>query len=500
MPLEDFVKEFLSNDRFWFQKNDETDKYLVQKYEHLLDEVRENDDPVHVVILYDQLPRHIFRNTKSVHIIEYFLRLSLETFQKVDTSSLDDVTWCFVHMPLRHTCDSKNILEVARKTWERATPGCHEFVYRFLRATYDRCPTEDQSAFIKTTYEDVIFDALKHAHTTFFTPEDYALPLDRTHPVVKEVESALRTVRPLEITMSISGGVDSMSLFYILSGLVDVYDFEIRVVMINYTNRPSADDEEAFVTDWVNWLGYPLSVRRIEEIRRKPSIDAGIRRTYETYTRNVRYGTYKTMSPTAYVAMGHNKDDRLENIFQNIATQTKYDNLSGMDLVVEQDGIRFFRPFLNVTKDDIIRYARSHNIPYLPNSTPPYFMRGQIRNTIVPTMNKWNAEFIPGLFRLQNVLSEMSSIVDSTVTTFVEKFDDQKRAVVDESYTRMGTYFWKSVFEKMFPDRTFKTRMMGEFSNALDRFEEFTTFQLNKNTRITMTRRNENIAIRFYNT
>ena len=138
MPLEDFVKEFLSNDRFWFQKNDETDKYLVQKYEHLLDEVRENDDPVHVVILYDQLPRHIFRNTKSVHIIEYFLRLSLETFQKVDTSSLDDVTWCFVHMPLRHTCDSKNILEVARKTWERATPGCHEFVYRFLRATYDR--------------------------------------------------------------------------------------------------------------------------------------------------------------------------------------------------------------------------------------------------------------------------------------------------------------------------------------------------------------------------
>jgi tRNA(Ile)-lysidine synthase TilS/MesJ len=206
------------------------------------------------------------------------------------------------------------------------------------------------------------------------------------------------------------------------------------------------------------------------------------------------------MSPTAYVAMGHNKDDRLENIFQNIATQTKYDNLSGMDLVVEQDGIRFFRPFLNVTKDDIIRYARSHNIPYLPNSTPLHFMRGQIRNTIVPTMNNWNAEFVPGLFHLQNVLSEMSSIVDSTVTAFVEKFDDQKRAVVDESYTRMGTYFWKSVFEKMFPDRTFKTRMMGEFSNALDRFEESTTFQLNKNTRITMTRRKESIVIRFHDT
>ena len=114
-------------------------------------------------------------------------------------------------------------------------------------------------------------------------------------------------------------------------------------------------------------------------------------------------------------------------------------------------------------------------------------------------MNKWNAEFVPGLFRLQKVLSEMSSIVDSTVTTFVEKFDDQKRAVVDESYIKMGSYFWKSVFEKMFPDRTFKTRMMGEFSNALRRFEDSTTFQLNKNTRITMTRKNESITIRFYN-
>ncbi|AGE59549.1 tRNA(Ile)-lysidine synthase [Acanthocystis turfacea Chlorella virus OR0704.3] len=499
--VREFVNEFLDNEEFWFSQSDDTDN-ILRRHEDALNFSLDagfisNADLANLVITFDQLPRHVFRHTQSNHIIEYFLNIALSFFDRLNVEKIrDDVVFCFVHLPLRHTKNPVWIRHAAKSVWARATPGCHEIVHRFLKASYERCPTADQSPFIHEVFNDVIFDAQKHAHTTFFTPDDYALPVDRNNHVVKEVEAALKKVSPSEITMSISGGVDSMTLFHILSGLRNVYGYELRVAMVNYTNRACAYDEETFVADWVNWNGHVLNIRRIDEINRKPCVDLGMRTTYETFTRNVRYGVYKTIARDAYVAMGHNKDDVLENIFQNVAMETKYENLSGMDTVVEQDGIKFFRPLLGVTKDDIVEYARSHNIPFLPNSTPPHFMRGQIRNTIVPTMNAWNDRFIPGLFKLKDTVAELSDAMDVLTDGFVKSFE-QNSALVDPKYVGMKTMFWRSALKKLFPGETFRARMFDSFMDSLAGFETEMKFVLNKNVLMKMTKKKNGISIRF---
>ena len=494
-----FVAEFLSNESFWFANNRQCDEYLTNKYEHTLDiEISTdltNDECLALVVLFDQLPRHVFRGTSSNHIIEYFLQKSLMMFDRVDTSELeDDVLFAFAHLPLRHTGDPRWIHCASKALWGRVKPGCDNFVQRFLKASYERCPTNDQSQFIRTVYEDVIFDPSKHSGTTFFTPDDYALPLDRSDFVVKEVEKALVATKPREILMSISGGSDSMTLFHILSGLRNVYGFDIKVAMINYMNRGCSVAEEEFVADFVNWSGLPLTVRRIEEIQRKPCIDIGIRRTYESYTRDVRYGTYKTVMKNALVAMGHNKDDVLENVFQNIATQTKYDNLAGMDLVVEQDGILFFRPLLNVTKDQIVDYAKRNNIPFLPNSTPPHFIRGMIRNNLVPCVNGWNKDFIPGLFKLKDSMTELMNVMDIAVNKFV---DDYNKGAVDASILTMGKIFLKTFFNKLFPSEHISAKSLDEFIASLSRFTGVKKFQLNVNVQLKIVRKKDKVLLTF---
>lgn len=499
--IREFVSEFLENENFWFSQDDDVDEYLMTKYQSALDfgldislEKLSNDDIANIVITCDQLPRHVFRHCDSNHIIEHFLHMSLMFYDRLDVDKIrDDVVFCFVHLPLRHAKNQLWIHHSIKKVWRRGTS--HEFSRRFLKAAYERCPTEDQTQFIHTVYEDVVFSSAKHAHTTFFTPDDYALKIDRENHIVKEVEKALQITKPTDITMSISGGVDSMTLFHILEGLKGAYGYKLRAVMVNYTNRTCAYDEESFVTDWVNWLGIPLNIRRIEEIKRKPCIDIGIRKVYETYTRNVRYGTYKTLSKDALVGMGHNKDDVLENIFQNIATQTKYDNLGGMNLVVEQDNIKFFRPLLNVSKDDIINYARTHNIPYLPNSTPPHFMRGQIRNTIVPTMNAWNTDFIHGLFKLNDNLSELTDAMVILVENFIDAYSVDR--TVSASILKMKTMFWKAFLLKLFPGETFHSKMFDSFMISLSRFDKVVKFQLNKKRCIKLVQKNSKIHISF---
>ena len=111
----------------------------------------------------------------------------------------------------------------------------------------------------------------------------------------------------------------------------------------------------------------------------------------------VRYGVYKALKGP--VILGHNKDDCLENIFTNIANKTKYDDLRGMTHI-SNNQVEFWRPLLDFSKDEIVEYAKKHDIPHLPNSTPTWSQRGQIRSKVIPCLNEWNPEFIKGLFEI----------------------------------------------------------------------------------------------------
>ena len=496
MSLNDFVSEFLSNESFWFCQSDATDKYLTEKYGHLLDACHESEDSFRLVVLYDQLPRHVFRHTQSAHVIRYFLELALENYVNADLGNLTDVEWCFAHLPLRHTFDPEWIIRVIHDAWERVKPDCHEFLSRFLKASYERCPTDDQSAFITKTFDDVVFSPEKHRDTLAFVPTGPVAKIDPKNHIVKAVKKALDAHRPKKLIMSLSGGSDSMVAFHVLDGLKKEYKYEMDVVMINYTNRESAYDEESYVVDWANSLGYGINVRRIEEIKRKRCVEHDMRTLYESYTRNVRYSTYKTVSKDSMVVMGHNKDDCLENILQNVSNCHKYDNLSGMDVVTEQDNVVFFRPMLDVPKDDIMSYARDHNIPYLPNSTPPYFQRGKIRNSVVPCLNSWNDMFIPGLFKTKDMISNMHRVVEINVNTLIKTFDNFE-ATVDRSYIEMGEYFWALFLKKMFPGDVFRNRMIHCLMESFSRFSDYSKFELNKRIRLVMKMTSNGIYMQF---
>jgi tRNA(Ile)-lysidine synthase TilS/MesJ len=235
-------------------------------------------------------------------------------------------------------------------------------------------------------------------------------------------------------------------------------------------------------------------------------VDAGIRTLYESYTRNVRYASYKTIGGT--VVLGHNKDDCIENILQNIGAQHKYDNLRGMNVLSEQDGIVFFRPLLDIPKDDIVEYAKRHNIPFLPNSTPAHFQRGKIRNSVVPCLDAWNDLFIPGMFQANTVMAEMHKVVEMNAKMLALKFKNVtanvgnsyknvRTARVDNSYINMGMYFWSLALKMIFPREVFRNRMLKTLIEAFSRHDTHTNFILNKNVRVNMKTAGHNVRITF---
>jgi tRNA(Ile)-lysidine synthetase-like protein len=426
--MNDFLNEWLSHPEYWFDGNDD---FICEKYGGLLKtevwDVHSLDIRHHLsfIILYDQLPRHLYRKSDPDNIVSFYLKKALYIYNFIYKNAefnIDDLTaieWCFYNLPIRHNKEPNDIIRVIRDTWNRLKKNPDEKQYvRFLKSTYHRLEI-NQKEFIE-------FSSGEYTVTSF---SDYVellsnYPLVVNNVNITEESIVYKTIEKFvvknnldDIIISLSGGVDSMVCATILKKLQNKYDFNLVAVHIDYANRTYKECE--FVKKWCAFMKIPLYTRHITEINRKDCMEHGMRKTYEDYTKKVRFETYKAVSIKPKVILGHNYDDCFENILTNICNRDKYDNLKGINQWQFHDNIQLLRPMLDIKKKEIYLFAYNNKIPYLQDSTPEWSQRGQIRDSVRPVLNKWNREMIPSFFDLSTMLTEYETIINSVVNNLI---------------------------------------------------------------------------------
>lgn len=448
-----FLKYWFDNPRLWFNSTDADDKFLSEIYGHLLELKRGEASDLALIIIYDQLARHVFRNTYENHIIQFFLQKALaiaECREFSDSKNLTTDEWCFAKLPFRHTNDLNNIFKVLKEAWVKLknTPRQNAkdiaTLKRFITATCQRCPTNYQEDHI-TLYNpnDTVVVPFHH--------EDFTDVIDSSQKVQSEncITNSADSANMKESLLSLSGGVDSMVCAQLYKGVFKA------AVHINYTNRPAAYKEEEMLVRWCNSHHIPLFVRRITEVNRTPCMENEMREMYETYTRKVRYGTYKSVArilglSTCTVILGHNKDDCMENILTNISHMNHYENLMGMSYKGIQDDITFIRPLLTHTKNEIRATATKYNIPHFHNSTPTWSQRGKIRDIVKPAIQSWDPHFETGCIHLTKTMSSLFSIFESVINNYKQSYDVNKCILFDfdKDSLQYDPLFWKELIYK----------------------------------------------------
>ena len=405
------MEEWFEHPDWWFPKLNKiaiVDEYIKNKYEHYIDEGTDKFSKVDKIVLYDQIPRHVYRKECANHIISFFLQKALkETSNIIENGILDtfdDVKFTFILLPLRHTKERDNIIKAIQLTWKRVLTNPiysnpSPVLNRFLHAAYSRCPIKG---------------------------------------IIETVDPPLKSNT---LIMSLSGGVDSMVCSFVLKSL----GYNLRAVHINYNNRVSANSEAQFVMKWCNLLGIECYVRKITEISRNECKQNGLRTIYEKYTRDVRYQSYRDAQGTV-VVLGHNKDDVIENILTNISHKTKYDDLKGMAVHSIQDGIHFWRPFLEISKSDIYTIAKNFNIPHLPDSTPEWTNRGKVRRNVMPVLDNWMSGFQNSLIHLSDSLQDLYNSLDLEIECIIRNSNNSVyciQNIFDRSHMFLRAFFNK---------------------------------------------------------
>lgn len=406
--------EWLNNKEWWFSKNSQIDVYLSDKYYRYLydvcniyenytnhNNIFDNKIIIACIILLDQVTRHYKRvYDDSLDVMEYtkkavgFSNILLYN-NDFTTFSIDELS--FIYLPYRHLKDIDKIYEIVSNYIILYNKGnCEDKLKcrRYIQATLNNIYKDINKLAIKNTltvkkWQDInkdIFDPLSIKKHNFYSINDIIYS-----NMLKQIENI---DNGSTIIVSLSGGVDSMVALHICKYIKDINNFKkiknIIAVHINYNNRATSVDELHFVNYYCNKLDVKLYFRTINEIKRIDCLHNGLRDLYEEITKNIRYDMYRQniTNDKTYVLLGHNKDDCFENILTNISNKSNYDNLTGMEILKEIDGIKIWRPLLCISKKHIIDYANINKIPYLYDSTPEWSIRGKIRDKIRPALLK----------------------------------------------------------------------------------------------------------------
>ena len=179
--------------------------------------------------------------------------------------------------------------------------------------------------------------------------------------------------------------------------------------------------------------------------------------------------------------LGHNFDDVSENIISNLSKQIHYENLYGMQSVTMESNVKLLRPFLEVPKEDIIKYADMNSIPHLVDSTPPWSDRGKMRDSLLPKIHMFDSRIIPGLHQFAQYTQFLHKQWEQFFEMWISELNLEQSYASDEGFHIPRNSFFENNYEqshfwiKLWFHLNFPHRPSNRcFHNLICRIKEYT--------------------------
>ena len=174
--------------------------------------------------------------------------------------------------------------------------------------------------------------------------------------------------------VAVSGGVDSVVL---LDVLVQQPDIELIVAHFDHGIRKDSSEDRKLVATLSQKYGVTFECAEGE--LGSDASEERARQARYTFLEHIR----KKHAATGLVT-AHHQDDALETMVFNVLRGTKRKGMSSL-----QSTDTTTRPLINHTKDEIIDYARQHNLLWREDSTnsDEKYTRNWIRRKLLPKLS-----------------------------------------------------------------------------------------------------------------
>lgn len=234
--------------------------------------------------------------------------------------------------------------------------------------------------------------------------------------------------RHSRVVLALSGGLDSMFLFHLLSTYQKELGIELFLAHVNHKQRPESDNEEYELRKLAEQVGVPIYVAHFNG----DFSEANARQFRYEFFREVMRKTSSTALVTA-----HHADDQVETIFMRLIRGVKLQHLSAIKERQEFDKEELIRPLLSFYKKDFPEIEHFEDATNKENS----YFRNRVRNIYLPQLEKENIQVKRAFLELgkevsdyQIALAECSKTVDVEDLTQFLSFSEATQRVLLQQY------------------------------------------------------------------
>ena len=183
--------------------------------------------------------------------------------------------------------------------------------------------------------------------------------------------------------VAFSGGVDSHVLLHSLAVLRQHCFFELRAVHIHHGLNPKAGDWQSHCESVCRDLEVELITHRLDLSSSHENIEAR--------ARDLRYDFFASLlEENDCLLTGHHQDDQAETVLLQLLRGAGPKGLSAMPASSVLGKGSLLRPFLNISRDELLSYAAEHQLSWIDDDSNhnTRFSRNFFRQEIMPLLKQ----------------------------------------------------------------------------------------------------------------
>ena len=233
--------------------------------------------------------------------------------------------------------------------------------------------------------------------------------------MIKKVEKYIEQYHMIEkgdrIVLGVSGGADSISLFFVMLELSKKYNIKIVVVHVNHGIRgEEARQDEEYVQKLCKErsIDFECVHAKVKELAKQQKLSE------EEVGRKVRYEAFAQATKKYNcnkIAVAHNQNDVSETVLLNLFRGSGLKGLVGIEPIRGN----IIRPLLCVERSEIEEYLLERNIEYHNDATnfETNYTRNKIRLKVLPYVEaEVNERASEHIAKSAGILSQASSFID----------------------------------------------------------------------------------------
>lgn len=235
--------------------------------------------------------------------------------------------------------------------------------------------------------------------------------------MLKEILKKLNIKDTTTLVIGCSAGPDSMALLHYVKNKTNN---PIVVAHINHNLRDESIEEQNYLNNYCkdNNITFEYTSIKIDKTK-----------NIENEARVKRYNFYQEILNkynTSYLFLAHHGDDLVETILMKIERGSNIEGYAGIKEISYPSTYHNFyiiRPFLSLTKEDLLKYNKDNNIKYyIDNSNyDTKYTRNRYRKNILPLLKEENNNIHKQFLKYSKTLLEYNNYINDITDEYIKE-------------------------------------------------------------------------------